>query len=74
VLLAELADTRTALKDIWMERVSIAEALPAASAHHAHQLRLRDVALLECEVAPTWRAVELEFQLTARVLFCAGAE
>ncbi|MFM0382837.1 hypothetical protein [Paraburkholderia dipogonis] len=64
MLLAELADTRAALEKIWRARVGIAEEMPAADRERAHRLRQKDAALLESEVAPTWRMVELEFQLS----------
>jgi hypothetical protein len=65
LLLAELAETRALLETIWRARVGIAEELHMADRERAHKLRQRDAALLESEVAPTWRMVELEFQLTA---------
>jgi hypothetical protein len=63
LLLAELAETRALLETIWRARVGIAEDMPTADRERAHRLRQRDAALLESEVAPTWRMVELEFQI-----------
>ncbi|WP_233850453.1 hypothetical protein [Paraburkholderia sp. HD33-4] len=67
LLLAELAETRAALETIWKARVCIADELPTADRERAHRLRQRDAALLEREVSPTWRLVELEFQLSVAV-------
>jgi hypothetical protein len=64
LLLAELAETRALLETLWTQRVEIAEALPAADREMAHRLRQRDALLLEQEVGPTWRSVELQFQLS----------
>lgn len=73
-MLAELAETRATLESLWAQRVEIAEALPSAPGDLAHRLRQRDALLLEREVGPTWRMVELEFQLAADACAFAGVK